>query len=235
MEEKSSSLMTGLIAVVIGLAVGFGVAKATESKTEETKSTSSTNSTTTTPQPAKPDTMTKSADLRVLLNALEAEHVNLASAAVRNGFDGDPDFDASAKALDANSVELSQAIGSVYGKDAEAKFLEIWRSHIGFFVDYTVAAKKGDQEGMTKAVDNLMGYVEAVSTFLSGANPNLPKDVVKSVVTDHVLLLKDAVDAYGKGDYTLSYTKQREAEKQIRTKIADAISGAIVKQYPEKF
>lgn len=180
-------------------------------------------------------TDTKAADLRVLINAIERQHVNLASAAVRSGFDGRKDFEAVAKSLDENSVALSKAVGSVYGPDAEKKFLDIWRSHIGFFVDYTLAAKKGDKAGMEKAVQNLGGYADAIADLLSKANPNnLPREAVKSLVLEHVGLLKGAVDAYGAGKYPDSYAQQAAADAQIG-KIADALSGAIVKQFPEKF
>ena len=180
-------------------------------------------------------TDTKAAGLRVVLNNLESDHVDLASAAVRAGFDGHASFKDTAGALGKNTDDLSAAIGSVYGDAAGAKFKEIWASHIGFFVDYTVAAKKGDKAGMDKAVENLNGYVEAISTFLSGANPNLPKDAVAQLVTEHVGLLKRAVDTYGAGDFAGSYSAQAEARTQITTKIADTLAGAIVKQSPAKF
>ncbi|MES2437065.1 MAG: peptidoglycan-binding domain-containing protein [Patescibacteria group bacterium] len=181
-----------------------------------------------------PNTMTKAADLRVLLNALEHEHVDLASAAVRAGFDGHKSFEAAAGQLDKNSVDLSKAVGSIYGADAEAKFLQIWRSHIGFFVDYTVAAKAGDKAGMDKAVANLGGYVDAISDFFSQANPNLPREAVHQLVSAHVGHLKAAVDTYGAGDFAGSYKNQHDAFVQIGS-IADALSGAIVKQNPSKF
>lgn len=220
----AATVSVAIVTAVLGLGVGFGVAKAVTMN----------NPSETTMQSTKPNTATKSADLRVALNALEREHVDLASQATRNGFDGRSDFDASAKALDANSVEISKAVGSVYGPEAEAKFLEIWRSHIKFFVNYTVAAKGGDKAGMDKAVQDLGGYEDAISDFFSGANPNLPRDAVHQLIADHVGLLKSAVDTYGAKDYAGSYTKEHEANTQIG-KIADAISGAVVKQYPEKF
>lgn len=183
---------------------------------------------------ATPRIDTKAADLRVLINSLQKQHVDLASSAVRNGFDGDPDFGASAAELDKNSVALSKAVGSVYGAEAEKQFLEIWRSHIGFFVDYTVAAKAGDKVKMEQAVANLNGYVDAIANFFSKANPNLPKEAVAQLVTEHVMHLKGAVDTYGAGNYEASYVKQTDAYNQIGN-IADAISGAIVKQNPDTF
>ncbi len=67
------------------------------------------------------------------------------------------------------------------------------------------------------------------------ANPNLPKDAVAQLVTEHVGLLKEAVDKYGAGDVPASYDAQSRARTQITTKIADTLAGAIVKQYPAKF
>ncbi len=235
MESNNSGTKTALgviIALVVGLGGGYGIAKAMHSNSHDESTTASTTA---------PATATKAADLRVLLNAQEREHVSLAAAATRNGFDGSADFEASAAALDNNSVALSKSVGSVYGPEAEAKFLEIWRSHITFFVNYTVAAKAGDQAGMDKAVQDLGGYVDAISDFFSGANPNLPREAVSQLVGEHVGLtagavglLKSAVDTYGAGDFAGSYAKEHEANEQIG-KIADAIAGAIVKQSPEKF
>lgn len=222
-DNKVTMMVAG---VVVGVLIGGGIGYMSGNK-KDNHAENSTSSVVTTD--------TKAADLRAVLNNLESEHVDLASAATRAGFDGDPSFAAAAGALSKNTDDLSAAVGSVYGEEAGAKFKEIWASHIGFFVDYTVAAKGGDQAGMDKAVQNLNGYVEAISTFLSGANPNLPKEAVAGLVTEHVGLLKDAVDKHGAGDFAGSYDAQSRARVQITTKIADTLAGAIVKQSPDKF
>jgi len=220
----SAAIVTAVVALVVGAGAGYMIGN----KGGDTKQSNNESS-----QSSASDT--KAADLRALLNNLEAEHVDLAAAATRAGFDGDPSFQAAAAALGKNTDNLSAAIASVYGEQAGAQFKEIWASHIGFFVDYTVAAKAGDQAGMDKAVQNLNGYVEAISAFLSSANPNLPKDAVAQLVTEHVGLLKTAVDKYGAGDYAGSYEAQRQAREQITTKIANTLAGAIIKQKPEAF
>lgn len=222
--ESHNKVVVAIVTLALGLAVGGGVGYAVAGMNEMDGG-----------QMADASTSTKAADLRATLNNLESEHVDLASAATRAGFDGDPSFEAAAGALSKNTDDISAAIASVYGDEAGEQFKEIWASHIGFFVDYTVAAKGGDQEGMDKAVQNLNGYVEAISTFLSEANPNLPKEAVAQLVSEHVGLLKEAVDKHGAGDYTGSYDAQARARTQITTEIADTLSGAIVKQYPEKF
>ena len=221
MQGNNKAIMA-VVTLAIGLLVGGGIGYAMNNNKESEHAHS-------------PATDTKAASLRTLLNNLEAEHVDLAAAATRAGFDGDPSFTAAAGALGKNTDELSAAVASVYGEEAGEQFKEIWARHIGFFVDYTVAAKAGDKAKMDKAVQNLNGYVEAISTFLSGANENLPKDAVAQLVTEHVGLLKEAVDKHGAGDFAGSYDAQSRARAQITNKIADTLAGAIVKQKPEAF
>ena len=93
------------------------------------------------------------ADLRVTLDQLLGEHAVLAMNATNLGVTGSKAFPAAAKALDRNSVALSQAIGSIYGPKAGKTFLDgpfMWRAHIKFFVDYTVATAKGDEAPSAK-------------------------------------------------------------------------------------
>lgn len=99
-------------------------------------------------------------DLRVALNAMLGEHALLALSATEAALRGsDAEFQAAAAALDENSVALSGAIGSVYGEDAGNAFLELWRTHIGFFVDYTTGVATNDQAMKDQAVADLTGYI----------------------------------------------------------------------------
>ena len=61
-------------------------------------------------------------DLRNTLNRLLGEHAVLAMNATNLGVTGSKSFPAAAKALDRNSVALSQAIGSIYGAKAAKTF-----------------------------------------------------------------------------------------------------------------
>ena len=174
-------------------------------------------------------------DLRTTLNTGLSEHVWLAAAATEAALAGrGGEFQSAAAALDANSVTLGQAIGSVYGQAAGAAFLELWRKHITFFVDYTTGVAKKDRAMQDKAVKDLLGYADDFGAFLSSANPNLPKDVVAGLVRDHAVGLKAVVDAQAKGDWATAYSRLREAAAHMRM-IADPLAGAIAKQFPEKY
>jgi hypothetical protein len=182
------------------------------------------------------DTDTPAADLRVTLDTLLGEHALLALPAAQKGFDGDPDFEAAAAALDANSVEVSEAIGSVYGDEAAEQFLDgpsLWRDHIGFFVDYTVALAGKDEAAQQKAVDNLTGYTGAFSGFLAEAT-GLPQAALQEGLTTHVTQLKGSIDAYAAGDYERSYALLLEAyDHMVAT--GDTLAAAIVQQSPDAF
>src|SRR4029434_2165597 len=81
----------------------------------------------------------KASGLRSMLNTLFQEHIYLVAAATGAALGGrDAEFKAAAAALDANSVAISKAIGSVYGQGAEDVFLPLWRKHIGMVRAYPV-------------------------------------------------------------------------------------------------
>jgi hypothetical protein len=185
--------------------------------------------------PASAGAQSSAADLRTGLNQLFQEHIYLAGAATGAALGGrNPEFTAAAAALDANSMALARAIGSVYGADAEMAFLPLWRRHIGFVVDYTTGLATKDMPKQQKAVNDLLGYTGDLAAFLSSANPNLPKTAVAELVKGHILSLKAAIDAQAAGDQQLAFSKLREAAGHMQM-IGDPIAAAIAKQFPQKF
>ena len=174
-------------------------------------------------------------DLRTGYNALLAEHVFLAAAATGAALGGrQAEFQAAAAALDANSVDVAGAIGSVYGPDAEKAFLPLWRKHIGMVVDYTVGLAIRDKMKQDKAVAELVGYTQDFGAFLAAANPNLPKEVVADLVKHHVLTLKSVIDPQAAGNQAEAYRALRAAAGHM-TMIGDPLAGAIAKQFPARY
>ena len=175
-------------------------------------------------------------DLRSTLGSLLGEHAMLAMVATQKGFAGEEDFEAISKALDENSIDLADAIGSVYGEEAGQKFLDgdlLWRDHIGFFVDYTVGLTEKDNAAQKKAVGNLKGYNEAFASFLAEAT-GLPKDALRDSISEHINQLKGQIDAYAAGDYDEAYSLAREAYAHMYM-VGTTLAGAIVQQSPDKF
>ncbi|MGH8991397.1 MAG: hypothetical protein ACRDZ7_07710 [Acidimicrobiia bacterium] len=144
-----------------------------------------------------------------------------------------PEFTAAAAALDKNSVALSEAIASVYGKGAGDAFLPLWRKHIGFFVDYTVGKLTNDAAKADKAKSDLDGYRADFGAFLASANPNLTKQAVAEALVPHVTATFAAIDGVVAGDGTGS-EKLRVAAGHMPM-LAATLAGAIAKQFPDKF
>ena len=139
------------------------------------------------------------AELRAQLTALLADHVYLAGAAIDQALQdgGDlstPQVQAAVAALDENSVEVAALVGSAY-PDAEQPFLDSWRSHIPFFVNYTVAKATGDQAGVDQAVSDLNGYAVSFGQLINSVVPELPAEAVQAELEMHAVSLIAAIDA----------------------------------------
>lgn len=174
---------------------------------------------------------TTAADLRVTLDNLFGEHAILAMNATNAGITGSKSFPAAAAALDKNSVALSKAIASVYGAKAGQTFLNgkfMWRAHIKYFVDYTVAKSKKDTAGQNKAVANLKQYTVTFGNFLATAT-GLPKPAVQNDLLGHVLELKGQLDDYAAGNYTKAASDYHAAYNHMFM-TGDLVAGAIAKQ-----
>ena len=173
----------------------------------------------------------KGVALRVTLDQLLGEHALLAIQATQRGLVGGADFPALAKQLDANSVAISKAIASVYGRPAGETFLNgknLWRAHINDFVAYTVATAKHDKAGQNAAVAKLMAYIQTQATFFAKAT-GLPKNALVNDLTAHVLQLKGQLDDFAAGNYAKSYSLADGAYRHMFM-TGDLLASAIAKQ-----
>lgn len=225
--SKSSAVIVGVVMLVIGGLIGFGITKAADNNNNSSSNNQSMNT-------SKPSSATKAADLRANLVELGGEHVQLANTALDAAMDGSPYAKAAEASLFKNGNELSAAIGSVYGNGAQVKFQALWNRHLNDFVKYATAAKGGDKAGMASAKADLVSYSGDVATFLSGANPNLPKATVQSLFGKHLNLVIDMINDHVAGNYSKEFTDRETAVNQIKD-IDSALANGIVTQYPNKY
>ena len=142
--------------------------------------------------------------LRAQLTALLADHVYLAAAAIDQALaDGGDlttaDVQAAVAVLDENSVEVAALVGSAY-PDAEQPFLDSWRSHIPFFVNYTLGKATGDEAAAEQAVADLNGYAVSFGQLINSVVPELPAEAVQGELEMHAVSLLAAIDANLAGD-----------------------------------
>lgn len=158
------------------------------------------------------------AELRATLTALLQEHVYLAGIAVATAYHAGPDsaeFGAAAAAVDGNSVDLADAVGSLAGDEARETFLTRWREHIDYFVDYAVAAAGDDQSGKDAAVEELRIYTTDAGAFFEEISDGvLPADAVTESLNMHVDTLAAAIDAMAADD-TAAYMELQVAASHV--------------------
>ncbi|WP_422124274.1 copper amine oxidase [Planococcus sp. X10-3] len=184
---------------------------------------------------AEMSTATPAAELRIALDTVLTEHAFLAIETMRKGADGAADFDQASATLLANSDDIAAAVTSVYGEEGGAAFLEIWNSHIGYFVDYVVATGEGDQAAKDAALAELEEYkVEQAEFFDTATEGNLPAAAVKEGLDVHVNQLITIFDQYVAGDFEAAYAGEREAIYHM-SMFAESLSIAITTQFPDKF
>ncbi|MFJ2047561.1 copper amine oxidase N-terminal domain-containing protein [Paenibacillus taichungensis] len=178
---------------------------------------------------------TPAADLRASLDHLLSEHFALAVTAMAKAYDGTKDADAAYKALDQNALDMQPAIASLYGDAGAKEFERIFRAHNKYTDDLVKATKMGNQAGIKQAQNNINGFVEEFSTFLSTATEGkLPKAAAKNALKVHEDLVQKVFDEYVAGDYTDAYKAYREGFKEMFD-VSKALSTAITTQMPEKF
>lgn len=173
---------------------------------------------------------TPGADLRATLTALLEEHTYLAGIAVFSAANAPEAFDPAVAALDGNSEDLAAAVGSAYGDEAGAAFLDMWRTHIGFFVDYATARATGDQAGQDAAREQLEVYFLDLADFLAGANPEFDAEELVAGLQPHADTLLDTIDAVVDGDPD-AFEELRAAGAHM-SMIAEALAAGTVAQDP---
>jgi hypothetical protein len=161
------------------------------------------------------------ADLRAGLTALLQEHVYLAGYSVAAAYTAGPEsdeFTAAAATLDENTKDLVAAVESIAGPEKAEQFGGLWRSHIGFFVDYAVAVKSGDDAAAQQAQDALAGYTAGAGRFFEEVSGGqLPASAVSAALTMHVTTLSAAIDDLAAGSPEASGSLQAAAAHVVES------------------
>ncbi len=219
-KNESGNIALIAVAVVVGMVVGFSVAKISHSDShkDETVKTSSTGA-------------SKAAvDLRTNLVSAGLQHMTLTNQAVDAALDGSKTAEASGAALYANGTDIGAAVGSVYGPEAEKTFNTVWKLHLDEFVNYAVASSKGDAAAKKAALDKIDAeYTKPLSAYLAKANPNLPEATLNSVLGDHVQMTATMIDTHVAGNYADEFAQLKAANAHIVV-IFSTLADAIAKQ-----
>ncbi len=134
----------------------------------------------------------------------------------------------------ANARRISISIEPFYGKAASDQLFDLLASHYGAIKKYlegTVADSQSDQDA---AMKSLTDNADEIAVFLSGANPNLPRNTVRGLFLAHGGHHVQQIQQLYERQYQQE-AQTWEAMKGHMYVIADALAGALAKQFPAKF
>ncbi len=185
--------------------------------------------------PAAAPTSMKAVDLRLTLRTLWEGHIFwVRNVVIASRYRNAQEAKMAEEQVVQNAKEIGAAVASFYGKEAGDKMFNLLAGHYGAVKDYMNATFKGDKKGAAAASDKATKNAEEISTFLSSANPNLPKDTLMSLLAAHYGHHMSQINAVKAGNWGEEAQNWDAMVKQIDV-IADALASALVKQFPAKF
>jgi hypothetical protein len=165
--------------------------------------------------------------LRSAVAMLLGEHLELIVDAQRATFAGQPEFEAAAAQVNANTTALTKAMAGIVGPAKAAEFQGAWANHVEGLMAYTTAVAGNDQAAKTAAKQNLDGFAERLALYFSGIVRNLlAADPLTDAITAHDQHLIDQVDAYAAKRYDQAQEMEREGYLQMLG-VANTLVGAI--------
>ena len=186
------------------------------------------------PHPAS-STTAALADTKAALRDLWIGHVFWVRNVVDARIEGNA---AESKAAEAQVVNNARAIADsiepFYGQAAADKLFGLLAGHWGAISDYLDATRDADKGGQDAALKSLLANADQIAVFLGGANPNLPVDALRGLLTAHGSHHVQQIQQLKAGQYEQE-AKTWSAMTTHMYVIADALADGIAKQFPDKF
>lgn len=146
----------------------------------------------------------------------------------------EPAMKAAEKQAVANARSIADTIEPFYGSAAKDSFFKLLAGHYGAVKGYLVATVGGDSSGQSTATQALTTNADEIATFLSKANPHLPKDAVQGLLLAHGGHHIQQIQQLKDRQYEAEAQTWEEMKKHVY-QIADATADALAKQFVKKF
>ena len=169
------------------------------------------------------------------MRKLWEDHITWTRLAIVSFAGGLPDFDQTAARLLRNQEDIGNAIKPYYGRRAGNSLTALLKEHIGGAVDLLMAAKSGDDAAFTSARRAWYVNGREIAGFLNRASPRfLPLASVQRLMRGH--LDQTLVEAGHRlsGNFAADIRDYELISRHILM-MADAISSAIIRQFPGRF
>lgn len=142
--------------------------------------------------------------------------------------------DAVEKEVDSNTRQIASVIMPFYGEAASQKFMNLLDINIEAVRAYSEATVAGDKSSQDAALARLASNSDDIGVFFSGVNPYLQKDNVRGLFAAHGAHHVLQINQYKKKEYS-NLDKTWMMMREHVYVIADTLTTALVKQFPDKF
>lgn len=172
---------------------------------------------------------------RLALRDLWVEHIFwIRDYAIANQAGNRQQADVASQQVVSNATAIANSIAPLYGQPAADQLLKLLAGHWGAVKQYSDASVSQSASGKQAAVNDLGSNAKALAKFLSTANPNLPEATLNTMLAAHGGHHIAQIDELGKKDYKAEAVTWQHMREHILG-LADALTAALVKQFPDKF
>jgi hypothetical protein len=182
-----------------------------------------------------PQVSPKAVAFRSAMDKLWEDHITWTRMVIVDFAAGLPDLKTAEARLLRNQADIGNAVKPYYGAAAGNKLTSLLRTHILEAVPVLVAAKDGDQPGLTKALAAWYANANQIAAFLSRGNPHSwPLGMMRTMMKRHLALTTNEAVARLQGNWTADV----RAYDQVHAEILDMshmLSSGIVRQFPSRF
>ena len=133
-----------------------------------------------------------------------------------------------------NQDEIGNSIKPYYGEEAGNKLAALLREHITLAGQVLEAAKNNNKTDLDKYNKLWHENADQIAEFLSSANPNFSKKVLKDMLYTHLQLITDQVVARLNNNWAADIEAYDKGEQHM-IHFAEILANGIIKQFPEKF
>jgi hypothetical protein len=142
--------------------------------------------------------------------------------------------DAAEKEVMANTKQIASTMTPFYGEAASEKLFSLLAINYGAVKEYSEATVAGSKHQQDAALAHLASNADDIAVFLSGVNPYLPKDTVRGLIAAHGAHHVLQINQYKEKNYAQVGATWPMMRQHVNV-IADTLTTALVKQFPNKF
>jgi len=143
--------------------------------------------------------------------------------------------EAAEKAVVDNAKQIANTFAPFYGEARAEKLFTLLTGHYAAVKEYSKATTAGNKGQLNAALAHFESNTDDIDVFFSEVNPNyLPKGTVRPLIAVHVSHHILRINLYNKKSYAKLDATWPMMRQHVYL-IADTLTRALVKQFPDKF